>query len=187
MTQIREGRLDRRVRAKLDRLRPTDAPEIVVLPTGVRANGVWYHLGDVAALKSARQAGAAAQFADSDPTYLHEHSAGWAADLALAILGDVRSTAVGAIVAILWMRARQAVSSGTTSEDEKEVPVRLSISRHSTGPHGTETRTLELEGTTQEVLDLLPNALKQLDPQFPELDTSAPPQPDPPDSGPATA
>lgn len=135
---------------------------MLVLPTKIRSNGVWYSIDDAETLAEARNAGFNARPLDAEPTFLDEFSAGWVTDLAVAFGGGVGVLAVQALGSLLWARAHGALARERANGEAADVPVRLTIVV-SRDPDGSEMRAVSVEGVTVDVVDALGAAFEVLE------------------------
>jgi len=149
--------IDNRVAASLHEWSASTDFDLVVLPTRVRNNGVWYAEGDAETLKMARSEGLSVELLhEGSPTYLHEHSAGWYEELAIGIASGVTAPALIALGQVIRRKARAVIGRGVHAGSEDGVPFKLSVTRISRTGEKTELTSCEIEGSAADVIGGLP-------------------------------
>jgi hypothetical protein len=120
------------------------AHDLIILPPYQRSDGDFYGPDDVYAIRLARDAGLNATYLHeaNDRGYLHEYSAGWAAEFAIAFSANVASVDFVGITNYIIARARQAVRRGLHVGPAEKVPVRITVTKY----HRESTGELTLNG-----------------------------------------
>ena len=127
------------------------AHDLLVLPPYRRDDHSLYGPDDVKAVRLARSAGLNAAFLHKaeDREYLHEYSAGWAVEFAIALGAHVTAINVIAVVNYVIARAREAVDEGLHAGPAEDVPLRMTLAHfHREADGATTPKGLKIEGPT---------------------------------------
>jgi hypothetical protein len=153
-----------------------DSYELLVLPPYQRGGQSLYGPDDVDAVRLARSAGLNAAFLHDaqDREYLHEYSAGWAVEFAIAASAHVAAINVTAMAKYFMARARKAVDEGVHQGPAEQVPLRVSLARYQRDADGAlNFKGLKIEGpaaaASTALHTLLGAPLESRDPPQPEL------------------
>lgn len=155
--------LDDRVVDSLHCWRPTSPTDLILIPSRVRSNGVWYAEGDLETLKIARDEGLRVSFISDGPAkYLHEYSAGWYEELAIATASGLAAPALIAIAQVIRRKARGAVERGLHAGPPSSVPFTLTVTRIRRKGDETELASCKAEGSADDVIDGLATMVEHL-------------------------
>ncbi|MGC4956045.1 hypothetical protein ACLQ2P_22705 [Actinomadura citrea] len=135
---------------------------VAILPTGVRDGKAYYLETDAEARKLARSVGLEAKYLYDahNRAYLHEYSADWVINLAIAIGHGISTELVVSLGKYIFARARSAVRRGQYDGDENRLPLRVTIQQVKRNDQGEITFDgLAFEGETQAVVASLREAL----------------------------
>lgn len=169
------------IRAMLEAADPdVRAHDLLILPPYQRDGRSFYGADDVDAVRLARSAGLNAAFLHKaeDREYLHEYSAGWAVEFAIAFAAHAAAEDVVGMVNYVIARARMAVQKGLHTGPVENVPLRISVANYHREADGTMTlKGLKIEGSAAgaaEALRTLVDSNKQTGglPQPVSADTS---------------
>lgn len=151
--------------------------EIAVLPRHLRDGHLYFDDEDIESIKLARSIQLEArQVGNEGREYLHEYSAGWVCDVAIAIGENLAADSILLLARLVWLKARSAVSRGLAPGPTSSVPLRLQASRIVVNAEGSDTRSVAIEGPAGDVLRALAPTLAQLGvPAADGLEVPAPP------------
>jgi hypothetical protein len=145
--------------------------EVLVLPTYQRDGRVLYGSHDLDAVRLARNNGLNAAFLHKaeDREYLHEYSAGWVVEFAIALSANVAAVGLTPLVNYVIARARQAVDHGLHSGPAEDVPLRMTVAHFHHGADGAmDLEGLKIKGPAGAAAEVL-RALVESDFQTKEL------------------
>jgi len=137
------------------------AHDLIILPPHDRSGASFYGPDDVYAVRLARGVGIDAAYLDEarNRDYLHEYSAGWAVEFAIAFSANVASADFVGITNYVMARAHQAVRKGLHIGPAEKVPVRITVASYHREPTGeVNLKGLKIEGSaaaTAEALRIL--------------------------------
>ena len=131
--------------------------DMLVLPPYERGGRSMYGPDDVGAVRLAREAGTNAAFLQkaADREYLHEFSAGWVIEFAIALGANVAAAGIAGAVTYVKLRARDAVRQGLHPGPDEEVPVRMTVARIRRTTDGETSTAFRVEGPAEAVADAL--------------------------------
>jgi hypothetical protein len=148
--QVTEAVLDDDVEAMLWTMGPSlRGYELLVLPPYQRGGRSLYGPDDVDAVRLARSAGlnAAFLYGAQDREYLHEYSAGWVVEFAIAASAHVTAINLTAMAKYFIARARKAVDEGLHKGPVEQVTLRVNVARFRRDADGAVTlKRLKIEG-----------------------------------------
>ncbi|HEU5033062.1 MAG TPA: hypothetical protein VFV01_49660 [Spirillospora sp.] len=151
---------------------------VIILPTEVRNDKVYYLPSDTEARKLAQKAGLNAQYLydGEDRSYLHEYSADWVAAICIAIGGGASTELVVGLGKYVLARARGVVRRGHYNGDESTVPLKVTIQQVERTEDGDITYSgLSFEGEAQAVANSIQEVLAPIQDRAPvrELETGS--------------
>jgi hypothetical protein len=123
--------------------------DLLILPPYQRGGQSLYGPDDVDAVRLARSAGLNAAFLHGaqDREYLHEYSAGWVVEFAIAASAHVTAINLTAMAKYFMARARKAVDEGLHEGPAEQVTLRVKIARFRRDADGAVTlKRLNIEG-----------------------------------------
>lgn len=123
--------------------------ELLILPPYQRGGQSIYGPDDVDAVRLARSAGLNAAFLQGaqNREYLHEYSAGWVVEFAIAAAAHVTVDSLTAMAKYLMARAQKAVDEGLHEGPTEQVTLRVRITRFRRDADGAITlKSLNIEG-----------------------------------------
>jgi hypothetical protein len=160
------------VRAMLEAADPD--VRVLILPPYQRDGRSFYGPDDVDAVRLARGAGLNAAFLHKaeDRQYLHEYSAGWAVNFAIAFAAHLAAEDVAGMLNYVIARARKAVHEGLHAGPVEKVPLMITVGNYHRETDGAMTlKGLEIEGPAAAAVEAL-RALVETDTR-----ADGPPQP----------
>jgi len=148
--QVTEAVLDDDVEAMLWTMGPSlQGYELLVLPPYQRGGKSLYGPDDVDAVRLARSAGLNAAFLHGGPDreYVHEYSAGWVVEFAIASSAHITAINLTAMAKYFMARARKAVDEGLHDGPVEQVTLRVKFARFRRDADGAVTlKRLNIEG-----------------------------------------
>ena len=132
--------------------------DLLVLPPYQRDGYSLYGSADVDAVRLARKAGLDAAFLHGAEAreYLHEYSAGWAVEFAIALSAHVAAINLISLGSYVIARARKAVDEGLHAGPVEDVPIRITVAYFHRDADGSETlKDLRIEGPTAAAAEML--------------------------------
>jgi hypothetical protein len=132
--------------------------DLLVLPPYRRGGQSLYGPDDVDAVRLAHGAGLNAAFLHNaqDREYLHEYSAGWVVEFAIATSANVTAIGLAATAKYFMARARKAVDEGLHKGPAEQVTLRVKSARFWRGDDGSITiKGLNIEGPAPAVISAL--------------------------------
>lgn len=132
--------------------------DLLVLPPYYRDGHGLYGPDDVDAVRLARNTGLNAAFLHdaADREYLHEYSAGWAVEFAIALGANVATVGLTALIGYLMSRASKAVDEGLHAGPVENVPLRVTVANFQRDSDGATTVTgLKIEGPAPAVAETI--------------------------------
>jgi hypothetical protein len=168
--QVTEAVLFDDIEAMLQTMGPSlHGYDLLVLPPYRRGGQSLYGPDDVDAVRLARGAGLNAAFLHDaqDREYVHEYSAGWVVEFAVATSANVTAIGLAATAKYFMARARKAVDEGLHEGPAEQVTLRVKFARFRRGVDGSITlKGLNIEGPASAVA----SALHMLLDSYPELE-----------------
>lgn len=157
--QVTEAALFDDVEAMLQAMGPSlHGHDLLVLPPYRRGDQSLYGPDDVDAVRLARGVGLNAAFLHDaqDREYLHEYSAGWVVEFAIATSANVTAIGLAATAKYFMARAKRAVDEGLHEGPAEQVTLRVKFARFRRGVDGTITlKGLNIEGPAPAVASAL--------------------------------
>lgn len=144
------------IRAMLEAADPD--VRVFILPPYQRDGRSFYGPDDVDAVRLARGAGLNAAFLHKakDREYLHEYSAGWVVDFAVAFAAHLAAEDVVGMLNYIIARARKAVREGLHAGPVEKVPLRITVASYQREAGGEMTLNgLEIEGSEAAAVEAL--------------------------------
>ena len=144
------------VRAMLEAADPD--VQVLILPPYQRDGRSFYGPDDVDAVRLARSAGLNGAFLHKaeDREYLHEYSAGWAVDFAIAFAAHLAAEDVAGMLNYVIARARKAVNEGLHAGPVEKVPLKITVGTYHRETDGAMTlEGLEIEGSAAAAVEAL--------------------------------
>jgi hypothetical protein len=132
--------------------------DLLVLPPYRRGGQSLYGPDDVNAVRLARGVGLNAAFLHNaeDREYLHEYSAGWVVEFAIATSANVTAIGLAATAKYIMARARKAVDEGLHKGPAEQVTLRVKFARFRRGSDGSmNLKGLDIEGPAPAVISAL--------------------------------
>lgn len=137
--------------------------QVVIVPRHIRGGSLYYDDEDLESLKLARSVQLdASDFGEESRTYLHEYSAGWEAEVALAIAANLTADSIIAMSRFLCLKVFAAVARGLHPGPAEIVPLKVQASRVITSGDSSDIRSFVAEGPAGEVLEALVPGLATL-------------------------
>nr|WP_157554617.1 hypothetical protein [Herbidospora sakaeratensis] len=128
--------------------------QVLLLPTESRGGATYYKPDEMDAGRIARQVSLDASYLHEgqERRYLHEYSAGWVLDFAMAVGQNISADSLIAIGRYILARARVSTSKGVTNGPPEAVPTRVTIGHIRASSDGTvELDNLSFEGSADGV------------------------------------
>jgi hypothetical protein len=131
---------------------------MLILPTQVRNGKAYYLPVDTEARRIAKSVGVNARFLydGTSRSYLHEYSAGWILDLAVAIGQNISADLILGVGKYVLARAQNMVLRGVYGGEAERLPLKVTIQRAAQNERGEmELDGLSFEGEAGAVVDAI--------------------------------